>query len=359
MSCRQSHFYCNYSIGGDAYTDVAHVCLPYGNKVLLIGGKTALASAQKLLESAIEGTGLQLVDTQWYGGQCTQGNIERLAKLAGSLGVDMIFGMGGGKALDTAKAAASLAGIPVFTFPTIAATCAATTALSVVYHEDGSYDTLTRFTRPPYHAFINTDVIARAPWKWLQAGIGDTLAKFFECHFASRGDKVDFSNALGRQISNTCYTPLLESGAIALENCKKGISSVETEETVLSIIVSTGLVSTHVRGDYNTALGHAIYYGLCAYPGFEERELHGNVVAYGILVQLFVDGKLEEALELKRFLQTLGIASTLHELQLPTDNLSLEPYLKSISQMPDLDHVPYSITVDMIYDGMMRAEQLG
>lgn len=45
----------------------------------------------------------------------------------------MIFGMGGGKALDTAKGAGYEAGLPVFTFPTIAATCAATTALSVVY----------------------------------------------------------------------------------------------------------------------------------------------------------------------------------------------------------------------------------
>ena len=68
----------------------------------------------------------------------------------------MIFGMGGGKALDTAKGAAERAGLPVFTFPTIAATCAATTALSVVYREDGNFDSFYFYDKPARHCFINT-----------------------------------------------------------------------------------------------------------------------------------------------------------------------------------------------------------
>ena len=95
----------------------------------------------------------------------------------------MIFGMGGGKALDTAKAAADILEIPVFTFPTIAATCAATTALSVVYREDGSFEEFRFFERPAIHSFIDLSIIANAPDEYLQAGMGDTIGKFFECHF--------------------------------------------------------------------------------------------------------------------------------------------------------------------------------
>ena len=72
----------------------------------------------------------------------------------------MIFGMGGGKALDTAKGTAEKAGLPVFTFPTIAATCAATTALSVVYREDGNFDSFYFFEKPARHSFIDTQIIA-------------------------------------------------------------------------------------------------------------------------------------------------------------------------------------------------------
>ena len=140
---------------------------------------------------------------------------------AKELGADMSCGMGGGKALDTAKGAAERAGLPVCTCPTIAATCAATTALSVVYREDGNFDSFYFYDKPARHCFINTRVIADAPWEYLRAGMGDTMGKFFECHFAARGDSLDHSSALGREISNLCYGPLLEHGVQALADCKR------------------------------------------------------------------------------------------------------------------------------------------
>lgn len=35
-------YYCNYSIGENAYDDVADVCKIYGKRILLIGGRKAL-----------------------------------------------------------------------------------------------------------------------------------------------------------------------------------------------------------------------------------------------------------------------------------------------------------------------------
>ena len=40
--------------------------------------------------------------------------------------------------------------------------------------------------------------------------------------------------------------------------------------------------------NYNCAIAHSVYYALVLIPGFEEKYLHGNVVAYGVLVQLLV-----------------------------------------------------------------------
>ena len=100
----------------------------------------------------------------------------------------MIFGMGGGKALDTAKDVGYEVGLPVFTFPTIASTCAATTALSVVYKENGDFDSFYFYDRPAQHCFSDLTIIASAPDQYLQAGMGDTIGKYFECHFAARGD---------------------------------------------------------------------------------------------------------------------------------------------------------------------------
>ena len=183
-----SVFFANYTIGEDAYVQVPQVCRPFGTKIFLIGGRKAMDAAGGLLEEVLKGTDLVVLESVEFGSDCTYKTIDRWADRAKELGADMIFGMGGGKALDTAKGAAERAGLPVFTFPTIAATCAATTALSVVYREDGNFDSFYFYDKPARHCFINTRVIADAPWEYLRAGMGDTMGKFFECHFAARGD---------------------------------------------------------------------------------------------------------------------------------------------------------------------------
>lgn len=353
-----STYFCNYSIGENPYEEVAAVCSMYGSRILLIGGRKALAAGKERLVSAIAGSNLSIVDTILYGHDCTYETIHKWATYAKECNADMIFGMGGGKALDTAKGAADEAGLPVFTFPTIAATCAATTALSVVYKEDGSFDSFDYFDKPARHCFIDLSIIAKAPDRYLQAGMGDTIGKFFECHFSARGDKLTHSSALGREISNMCYAPLLEYGVEALKDCKEEKVSVSLEQAVLANIVSTGMVSLMVLDDYNCAIAHSVYYGLVLLPGFEEKYLHGNVVAYGVLVQLAVDKDLEEAKRLKAFLRELEIPTTLKEMQVPVDRKYLQAVLTETVTGPDMEHIPYPVTEEMVFEAMKVIEDL-
>ena len=366
-------YFCNYSIGEQVYGEVPAVCSMYGKKILLIGGEKALAAGKERLTAALAGSSLEVLDTVVVGGnsevivpadkpvlgaECTMTAIHACADYAKKLGADMIFGMGGGKALDISKGAGDAAGLPVFTFPTIAATCAGTTALSVVYKEDGNFDKFLFYDRPARHCFIDLTVISQAPYEYLQAGMGDTIGKFFECHFAARGDKLTHSSALGREISNMCYYPLLEYGVQALKDCKSGKASLDLKQAVLANIVSTGLVSLMVLDDYNCAIAHSVYYGLVLIPGFEEKYLHGNVVAYGVLVQLAVDGDLEEAKKLKAFLTDLEIPTTLKEMGVPVDREYLQAVLKETVTGPDMEHIPYPVSEDMVYEALKIVENL-
>ncbi len=353
-----SVFFCNYSVGTQAYREVPAQCRPLGTKALLVGGRRAMEAGRAKLAATLAGSGLEIVEAAEFGLDCTMERVEHWADRAKELGVDMVFGMGGGKALDTAKGAAFAAGLPVFTFPTIAATCAGTTALSVVYREDGSFDHFAFYPRPARHCFIDLDILARSPWQYLQAGMGDTIGKFFECHFAARGDKLAHSSALGREISNMCYAPLLEHGVQALADCREGKATYALEQAVLANIVSTGLVSLLVLDDYNCAIAHSVYYGLVLLPGFEERFPHGNVVAYGVLVQLAVDGDWETARKLKAFLQRLDIPTTLAEMGVPLERTCLAAVLRETVAGPDMEHIPYPVTEDMVFAAMASVEEL-
>ena len=65
--------------------------------------------------------------------------------------------------------------------------------------------------------------------------MGDTVAKHFECCFSSRGDQLDHSSALGREISNLCYGPLLDCGQQALDDCKKDSDTPALREAVAGL----------------------------------------------------------------------------------------------------------------------------
>jgi len=227
-----------------------------------------------------------------------------------------------------------------------------------VYKEDGNFDSFYFHKRPAYHAFIDLTVISQAPVKYLQAGMGDTIGKFFESHFSARGDKLDHSSWLGVTISNMCYAPLLEHGAQAMADCENHLVSPSLEQAVLANIVSTGLVSLMVLDDYNCAIAHSVYYGLVLLPGFEEKWLHGNVVSYGVLVQLAVDQNLEEARRLKGFLQSLKIPTTLKEMEVPVDRVYLQPVLTETVSGPDMEHIPYPVTEEMVFEAMKAVENL-
>ncbi len=357
-----SVYFAGYTIGCDAYEYVNDICSRFGSRALLIGGELALKAGKERLINALKkadtDSPVTILDTVIFGTDCTYQRMNELAALAKELNADMIFGMGGGKALDTAKGTAQKAGLPVFTFPTIAATCAATTALSVVYKEDGNFDSFYFFDKPARHSFIDTEIIAMAPERYLRAGIGDTLGKYFECHFAARGDSLLHSSALGREISNMCYLPLLEYAEEALKECREHKAGIALEQAVLANIVSTGLVSLLVLDDYNCAIAHSVYYGLVLIPGFEEQNLHGDVVAYGVLVQLMVDQEELKAKELKNFLQKLGIRTTLSEMGVTLEQNTLNAVLNETVTGPDMDHIPYKVTEDMIYDAMCKVENL-
>ncbi len=351
-----SQFYTNYTIGTEAICEMPERLRAYGKKIVVIGGEKALAASLKKMEDALKDSGINIVEVIVHKGECSHkkmdANIEQLKDVA----VDMIIGVGGGKAIDTAKGVAFKMGLPVFSVPTIASTCSATSALSVVYKEDGEFEEIYEFGKSPIHSFIDLQIIVDAPDSYLRAGMGDTIGKRFECQFAARGDELAHGSRLGKEVSNLCYDPLLLYGEKALQDCKKNLVSNELLEAVLAIIVSTGMVSINVEDRYNSAVAHATYYGLVNLPGFEEHYLHGDVVAYGVLVQLAIDNNLEELVELKNFLEKIEIITSLEAMDVKVDKEYLKDILPAIVNGPDMQHIPYEISEDMILEGMKVVE---
>lgn len=349
----------NYSIGDQIYDKIGPVCESYGKKVLVIGGRKALAAAFEKIERYVKQTDLQIIGKEIYGENCTYAAVERLRQLPLYQEADMVFGVGGGKALDTVKCLCITDDKPVFAFPTIASNCSACTSVSIMYNEDGTFLKPHFFVRPVMHSFIDTQIIAQAPSQYMWAGIGDTYAKYYEAMISSRGERLEHFTALGTAVSVMCRDPLIEYGKQAFEDHKKGNCTYDVEQVVLAIVVTTGIASIFLTKDYtpdyNSGLAHAVFYAMTNYPLIEERHLHGEVVGFGVLLALLVDGQYEEFEKIYGLNRSIGLPVSLEEIEITEDQW--QECMERIPKMSDIAHYPYRVTKEMLEDAMRRLKE--
>ncbi len=180
----------DYTVGTDCYDQLPAILKTRrAHAVTLIGGERALRCAEPGIRSALAGSDVEVLGSFVYGKECTMSNINRLLAEPAVQQADIIFAVGGGKAIDTAKTTADLAHKEAFSFPTICSNCSAATAIAVVYHDDGSFSHY-HYPACPTHIFINPQIIAEAPAEYFWAGIGDALSKQCEVEYASSGKEL-------------------------------------------------------------------------------------------------------------------------------------------------------------------------
>jgi glycerol dehydrogenase len=332
---------------------------PSLRRVLIAGGKTALQVTGERLTAGLKEAGREIAGCVWYGGECSPVNIEKLAAAVRDAGAEMLIGVGGGKALDTAKSAAWVAGVPVVTVPTIAATCAAFTGISIVYNEQGVFQEISRQARMPEMVLVDLATIARAPAVFLIAGIGDTLAKWYELEATARnrGDSAVIRSAL--QLAAVAREILVLHGEAALEAARFQEVNVPLAEVVDAIIMVSGLVSGLGGDECRTAGAHAVYSGLTCLPETHGR-CHGETVAFGILVQLMMENNFAEAEKLIGYYRKLGLPVTFADLGLEhVTSQQLHTVAAGALATEDIQNLPFTVDENMLVQALLAADELG
>ena len=350
-----------WSVGPDCYKDVYSVVRRFGKKAAVIGGKTALSKAYGPLKESLKDTDLTLSEPLWYGGNSTYEHAAELEALQVVKDADMVFAVGGGRAIDTCKVVAEHLDKPLFTFPTIASNCAACTAIGVFYNPDDTFRDYFYPTRCPEHTFLNTTIIAEAPDELLWAGIGDALSKECEVELASRGEKLFHTTLMGVQLAGTCTEPLLQFGKAAMEQCKNNTPGYELEQVALCIVISTGVVSNlttdKTKYYFNSSLAHCVYNGSTMVPATAKNHLHGEIVSYGVLTLLTYDKQFQRRDEIMAFSHSIGLPVTLAQLELTEDDL--QAVAEKASTVLEWTKAPYTVTKEAFVQAMKDADAAG
>lgn len=350
----------HYSVGEDCYQEVPRVCGRFGKTAVVVGGKNAMAKGRPYLDKALAGSELQVLSYVWYGGDSSYENVDMVLANPDVQKADMVFGMGGGRACDTAKMVADKLHKPLFTFPTLASNCAAVTAISVVYNADGTFREYY-YPQPAEHMFLNTAVVADSPYDYLWAGIGDALSKEYEAVFSSKDrDHLSHSPLVGVQVSHACTDPLLDYGKQALEDLKAHKATDALAEVALDIVVSTGVVSLLVSkaGDYyfNSTLAHCVYYGATVTEK-GEKHLHGEVVSLGVLCLLEYWKQYDELDRCMRFNASVGLPVCFDDVEI--DEKEFPKMADKFTKTVEWANAPKDVTLEGFLKAMHDLNEKG
>lgn len=325
-----------------------------GKRPLIVGGDRSLATAQPRLQSVLKQQKLPFAQAA-YGLDCSEAGLASLKKAVAAHEADFIIGVGGGKALDAAKLLAHQCQLPVVTIPTSAATCAAWTALSNVYSEQGAFLYDVSLDCCPDLLVLDYDLIQSAPQRTLVAGIGDAIAKWYEASVSSgHSDRTLIVAAV--QQARVLRDILFQKSATALKEPGSAVWREVVDATVLLAGVIGGIGGAQCR----TVAAHAVHNGLTHLP--VHNSIHGEKVAYGILVQL----RLEEMVQgnqlaatarqqLLKFYGEIGLPQTLGDLGLSDMTLAQLQQAAEIALAPksDIHRLPFKVVTEQLMAAMV------
>lgn len=302
-----------------------------------------------------------MVTIATFQGECSRKEINRLVEQAKEANSQCIIGVGGGKTLDTAKAVAYYAGLPVVVVPTIASTDAPCSALSVIYTEDGQFEEVVFFPYSPSMVIVDTQVIANAPTRLLVAGIGDALATYFEARISAQSNS---DNTLGMKPTKTALSLSKLCYDILLEDSLKAIYAVENNQATKALenIIEANIYLSGIGFESGgLAAAHAIHNGFTA---LEETHhmYHGEKVAFGTIVQLVLeDVSHQELEEVIQFCIAVGLPVTLRQLGIqeinPDDIMKVATL--TCAEGETIVSMPFEVTPEDVYAAIIVADTMG
>ena len=330
----------------------------YGKKALVIisaGGKKRFGER---VEASLVAAGVECAFDE-FNGECSQAEIDRLVEVLKGTGSDVVLGVGGGKIFDTAKAVAAAVDVPVVVVPTIAATDAPCSALSVIYTDEGQFREYQFFKQNPNLVLMDTEVIAKSPVRLTVSGMGDALATYFEARACKRSDAGTCAGgkvtSAAMALARLCYETLMSDGVkakLALEAgaCTESVEKVIEANTLLS---GLGFESAGLAG------AHAIHNGMTAMPE-THAFYHGEKVAFGTLTQLVLENA-DELYEVLDFCVEVGLPVTFAQLGVADASYErvLEVARLACADNDTLHNMPFEVTPEKVANAMLAADAYG
>lgn len=348
-----------YVQGQGALNHLGEELARLGKKVLFLLDPFADDNFRNQLEKACANH----VECQYirFQGECSDEEINRLVEQSKASVPNVVVGMGGGKAIDTAKVLADSINCPVVIVPTLASTDAPCSGLAVIYTLTGEYKRAVALRENPRVVLVDTEIIAKAPARFLVSGMGDALATWFEaedCYISNAPNMVGRKGSFtAYNLASFCYETLLDYGVLALQAVKQQVVTPALERVVEANTLLSGL--GFESGGLSGA--HAIHNGFTALEP-THKYWHGEKVAFGTLCLLMLTDRDPEVIdEAYSFCEAVGLPTTLADIGLV--NVTREELVKvaalACAKEETIHNIACEVNVNTVLAAICTADQEG
>ncbi len=352
-----SIFPARYVQGAGALSCLADEITRLGARALVIVDPAVRTAVQPTLAaaSAVEATIVA------FGGECCCVEIDRLVAQARKAKAMVIVGIGGGKALDTAKAVAHALTLPVVVVPTLASTDAPCSALSVIYTAEGAFERYLVLPRNPDVVLVDSALIAKAPVRFLISGMGDALSTWFEAEDCRVSGAANMTGRTGSMtafaLARLCFDTLMEHGVAARATAARGAVDASVEKIIEANTLLSGL--GFESGGLSGA--HAIHNGLTALAP-THAFWHGEKVAIGTQALLFLTKRPSEVVAMVyEFCEAVGLPTVLADIGLtaPTDADLMKVAELACAPGETIFNAPVEVTPQKVLEAIKAADAFG
>lgn len=296
-----------------------------------------------------------------FHGFCSEEKAKYLESCANDRGADMIVGIGGGNLMDAAKLVSSRMNLPLILFPSSISCDAATSAMSVLYDQNGEYCETVKLQKRADLIISDTELILKSPLRLFVSGIGDALASYFEARAGRDAGALNYVGEgyrpcqIAQIIAKATYDILIRHGRQAVQAFVDGKMTEDLALVIENNILLSGLAFENT----SCAVAHGLH---SAFDRASKATFyHGERVAFGLLCQLQLEHCPEsEFKEILSFCGDVGLPLTLNELCIESKRSEVMHIAQlAVERAVQVQNEPFNVTAEALCDAILAADEEG